>query len=303
MKRTVPKPATVIENNYGKITIALILLLLLVTSFGIFEYTTSNKETLALNQRLQNTHDLLQENISTLERTRKEKEGLESILSEEQKAKLALQEKTEKDAKKIDKLQKLTTIDPELLKKYSKIYFLSENYSPPDLSSIDSDFWIKPDKEIEVLEDIKPFLNNLLEEAKDDDLELRVLSGYRSFDEQTSLKVTYTTLYGTGANQFSADQGYSEHQMGTTVDFTTPAIVGAEISFENTKEFEWLKDNAYKYGFILSYPKNNNYYVYEPWHWRFVGVALATDLEQDGEQFYERDQRSLDKYLIKIFDK
>jgi D-alanyl-D-alanine carboxypeptidase len=131
---------------------------------------------------------------------------------------------------------------------------------------------------------------------------LRVVSAYRSFAEQMTLKSGYRVQYGTGANAFSAEQGYSEHQLGTTVDFTTPVIKGAYASFENTTAYAWLTKNAYKYGFILSYPKGNSYYVYEPWHWRFVGKDLADRLHDEGLDFYEMDQREIDEYLIRIFD-
>jgi D-alanyl-D-alanine carboxypeptidase len=60
--------------------------------------------------------------------------------------------------------------------------------------------------------------------------------------------------------------------------------------------------NAYKYGFTLSYPKGNTSYVFEPWHWRFVGVKLATDLHNQGKNFYDLDQRSIDAYLVNFFD-
>jgi hypothetical protein len=52
---------------------------------------------------------------------------------------------------------------------------------------------------------------------------------------------------------------------------------------------------------VLSYPKNNSYYVYEPWHWRFVGVVLSSKLRQEGKNFYDLDQREIDNYLIDIF--
>ena len=111
--------------------------------------------------------------------------------------------------------------------------------------------------------------------------------------------------YGSGtANQFSADQGYSEHQLGTTLDFTTPVIKGALLSFAKTTAYTWMNDNAYKYGFVISYPKQNTYYEYEPWHWRFVGRELATYLHNidNGGYFYQLDQRFIDTYLVKIFD-
>jgi len=57
------------------------------------------------------------------------------------------------------------------------------------------------------------------------------------------------------------------------------------LKFNKTKAYQWLLNNAYKYGFILSYPENNEYYIYEPWHWRFVGIKLATKLHNENKFF------------------
>src|SRR5262249_35620771 len=140
-----------------------------------------------------------------------------------------------------------------------------------------------------------PHLEDLFEAAEDDGVNLRAASSYRSFDTQAILKGSYTVHYGTGANAFSADQGYSEHQLGTTLDFTTKEI-GANWSsaFEGSDGYEWLIKNAYKFGFVISYPKGNTYYIYEPWHWRYVGEGLAKDLHDDGKSFYDLDQRTID---------
>lgn len=138
---------------------------------------------------------------------------------------------------------------------------------------------------------------------KNSGLEIYVYSAYRSFDEQNALKGQYAVIYGEGtANQFSADQGYSEHQLGTTVDLITTGISGVLEDFGGTNAYQWLLNNAYKYGFVLSYPDNNDYYVYEPWHWRFVGVKLATDLHNSGKSFYDLTQREIDEYLINLFE-
>lgn len=231
-----------------------------------------------------------------------ENENLNGILTEEQKKNLELERLKKRNAKKIDTLEKLTTIDPELLKKYSKVFFLSENYAPPKLEDIPVQFKIQEDKDLKILEDVEPYLTKLLKKADEAGVNLRVISAYRSFDEQKQLKSNYTVTYGSGANKFSADQGYSEHQLGTTVDFGTTEVTGAYMSFENTSAFTWLQENAYTHGFILSYPKGNSYYQYEPWHWRFVGEDLAEDLHDDGKNFYELDQRDIDEYLINIFD-
>lgn len=202
----------------------------------------------------------------------------------------------------VKQLDKLSKTDEELLQKYSKVYFLNENYTPSDLDEIDDEY-ILPGRDAQFFHgDALSFLEDMLDDAKDDDIEIFVSSAYRSFDQQTQLKGQYTQIYGSGANAFSADQGYSEHQLGTTADLTTTVIGGPYESFDNTTAFAWLQDNAHKYGFVLSYPEGNSFYVYEPWHWRFVGVDLAGDLHRDDAHFYDWDQRKIDTYLISIFD-
>ena len=142
----------------------------------------------------------------------------------------------------------------------------------------------------------------LLEEAKEDEVDLKVVSAFRSFDTQAQLKSSYRVTYGSGANAFSADQGYSEHQLGTTVDFTTESVGSTFSGFDRTPAYTWLLENAYRYGFILSYPPDNSYYQYEPWHWRFVGKKLARDLHRENMNFYDLDQREIDEYLGEIFE-
>jgi len=200
----------------------------------------------------------------------------------------------------VSDLDKLAKTDPELLRKYSKIYFLNENYSPTGAVSIDKKY-VYGDSE-SIHEKVWPFLDDLLEDAEDDDIDLKVISGFRSFGTQAALKSGYKVTYGSGANAFSADQGYSEHQLGTTVDFTTDAIGSSFTGFDQSEAFSWLTKNAYRYGFVLSYPKGNTYYQYEPWHWRFVGTDLARDLHKNGKSFYDLDQREIDTYLITLFD-
>ncbi|MDP2648876.1 MAG: D-alanyl-D-alanine carboxypeptidase family protein, partial [bacterium] len=95
---------------------------------------------------------------------------------------------------------------------------------------------------------------------------------------------------------------YSEHQLGTTADFITTGLGGQLDGFGDTAAYQWLLGNAYRYGFVLSYPKDNGFYIYEPWHWRFVGVKLATYLHNNNMNFYEMDQRDIDAYLADIFD-
>jgi D-alanyl-D-alanine carboxypeptidase len=145
-------------------------------------------------------------------------------------------------------------------------------------------------------------LQQLLTDASKAGTDLKIISAYRSFGEQGALKNGYTVTYGSGANKFSADQGYSEHQLGTTVDFTTSKLGTQFTAFAKTDSFKWLEDNAYRYGFVLSYPESNTYYQFEPWHWRFVGKSLAAMLHEEKQNFYDLSQSKIDSYLINIFD-
>jgi len=204
----------------------------------------------------------------------------------------------------VSTLQKLSQTDPELLKKYSKVYFLNENYVPARLTEIPNAYEYSSKKQLLYQTDALPYLEKMINDASSSGVTIYVDSAYRSFDEQKALKGDYKMTYGAGtANSFSADQGYSEHQLGTAVDLIPPGLGGAlDDSFDGTKAYTWLAANAYKYGFELSYPKDNSYYVYEPWHWRFVGKKLANDLHNQGKNFYDLDQRVIDTYLASIFD-
>ncbi len=203
----------------------------------------------------------------------------------------------------VDTLQKLSQIDPELLKKYSKFYFLNENYTPTHLVDISTDYTYSASRPEQFLTEAWPFLKNLLDAAKTDGVALYVKSAYRSFAEQQSLKSLYSVVYGAGtANSFSADQGYSEHQLGTTLDFITTGLGGQLDGFDKTQSYQWLLANAYRFGFELSYPTGNDYYIFEPWHWRFIGVKFAAYLHDEKLNFYDIDQREIDAYLVNIFD-
>jgi len=212
--------------------------------------------------------------------------------------------KTQMDtlSQEVGTIVKLRNLDEELLQKYSKVYFLNENYVPKTVLAIDSQYLYNPDNDEYIHGNVLPFLYALLEAATKDSINLTVKSAFRSFYEQANIKTNYKMAFGSGANKFVADQGYSEHQLGTTVDFGTNEFNGNSSFFHKTKAYQWLLNNAYKYGFILSYPQENTYYIFEPWHWRFVGIRLAAKLHEEGKYFYELDQRAIDDYLISIFD-
>jgi LAS superfamily LD-carboxypeptidase LdcB len=199
-------------------------------------------------------------------------------------------------------LEKIKDTDKELLQKYSKVFFLNEHYIPKGVSDVPSTLLTPNSKSFQIHSQVYSYLEKMILASRDANNPIQIVSAYRSFGTQANLKTAYKSTFGSGANKFSADQGYSEHQLGTTVDLTTPILQNTFVSFEKTPAFKWLTEHAHEYGFTLSYPKNNAYYEYEPWHWRFVGTKLATKLHAEGKYFYDLDQREIDDYLLNIFD-
>ncbi len=254
--------------------------------------TRTLSEVTSENERLQQTLQALTEELEDTKRD----------LEREEEKNDEFQEQINEITGAVNTLDKLSKTDEELLQKYSKVYFLNENYIPSKIRQIDQTL-ILEGKDAQFFHgEALPFLEDMIEDAAEDGIDLKVVSAYRSFDHQSALKGEYTTVYGSGANTFSADQGYSEHQLGTTVDLTTPTVGGTYTSFAETEAFAWLLENAHRFGFTLSYPKDNTFYIFEPWHWRFVGTDLARDLHREGAHFYDWDQRKIDTYLISIFD-
>ena len=252
--------------------------------------------------RIHELEGVLSETQALLQQTVDAKDGITQNLTEEKAKNTAFEKQINKIGSTVGTLDKLSKIDTELLMKYSKIYFLNEHYMPEKLSEISTTYLYNEKEPKFIHAKVKPFLKKLLDDALDDGIKIWVTSAFRSFDEQKDLKSRYAISYGSGANTFSADQGYSEHQLGTTLDLTTEGLHGGIDGFENTKAYTWLTENAYKYGFTLSYPKNNAYYIFEPWHWRFVGTDLARVLHKKSMYFYDMDQRDIDTYLISLFD-
>jgi len=272
-------------------------------AYGSYRYIQLRKKSDAQQVVIEDLRATLTELEGNLSLTEYERDKLTHVLQEtEQKAGL-LEEETEVLEEKVGLFEKLTTIDPELLKKYSKVYFLNEHYAPPKLADVDPIYVNGDNRTMQVNEQMWPYLKALLDDSTNEGLSLLVTSAYRSFGTQAALKASYRVIYGAGtANQFSADQGYSEHQLGTTVDLTTKKMRDLGATFDKTPEFKWLTEHAHEYGFVLSYPKGNKYYIYEPWHWRFVGKKLASFLREENKTLYTLDQREIDKYLVTIFD-
>ena len=272
---------------------------------GYQSYTLSKSKT-ALETELRNTRE---DFASTSQKLLGDIEAFRELLLATQGEKVSAEQEALTRQAALDAMsntlglyQKLATTDRELLAKYSKVFFLSENYTPKLSVPIPPSYTIQPEKEKFFSADAWPFLKRLLDDAASAGVDLKIASAFRSFDTQSNLKSTYKVTYGSGANRFSADQGYSEHQLGTTIDFTTSKLGASFTTFEKTPAYVWLTENAYKYGFVLSYPKNNTYYIFEPWHWRFVGKNLALRLHNEDKNFVDLSQRDIDQYFLTLFD-
>ncbi|MCR5067294.1 MAG: M15 family metallopeptidase [Erysipelotrichaceae bacterium] len=123
--------------------------------------------------------------------------------------------------------------------------------------------------------------NEMKAAAAGDGITLSIVSGYRSYSYQVDLYNRYVRNEGKEkADGHSARPGHSEHQAGLAMD-----INSLSQSFDQTPEFAWLQANAYKYGFIMRYPKDTTDltgYIYEPWHYRYVGKSWAEIFYNNG---------------------
>ncbi len=126
-------------------------------------------------------------------------------------------------------------------------------------------------------------------DAKQEGYTINAMSTYRSYEYQVGLYQRYVDQDGVEkADTYSARPGFSEHQTGLVVDVDNRKT--AYTSFDTTKEYTWMQENAYKYGFILRYPEgkeNITGYTYESWHYRYVGKEIASYIQENHITFDE----------------
>ena len=138
--------------------------------------------------------------------------------------------------------------------------------------------FIEPDIKVHV--DMSKSLLKMRDDAKRDGIFLVFLSGFRSISLQKDIFYSLKSIRNQVASErarVSAPPGYSEHSTGFAIDIGDATDRGTdfEVKFEDTDAFRWLKKNAAKYHFKLSFTKNNKYIDYEPWHWRYEGSIEA----------------------------
>lgn len=163
--------------------------------------------------------------------------------------------------KKIEEREGLTYIDGILV--VNKSYSLPSDYAPG----------LDPEAEAA--------FNRMAADAANEGLNIWIASGYRSYEYQNKIYNNYSSMYGSEtADTFSARPGHSEHQTGLAIDMNS-----IDDSFADTPESEWVKENCYKYGFIIRYPKDKEDitgYKYEPWHVRYLGEDAAEKVYNSG---------------------
>ena len=160
----------------------------------------------------------------------------------------------------------------------SKHYKISTKYKPENLVEIDRKYSANG---VRLREDCYESMLLMAKDMEAEGLVLYIKSGFRTNSKR-----------GGPNSLWFAWPGHTEHQTGLAFDLrkkgkTYPTLGG--YKYEQTKEFAWLCDNAYRYGFILSYPKDKSDitgFGFEPWHWRFVGIDIATDMREKGFATY-----------------
>ena len=171
----------------------------------------------------------------------------------------------------------------------NKHYKIENNYKPDNLVTVLSEHGYPNKIRADVYEEFKKMYNA----AKNDNISIFIASPYRSYSDQNALYTYYVNTDGKqNADTYSARPGFSEHHTGLAMDLIPEYGLDLD-TFENSDGFKWMQENAYKYGFILRYPKDKEYitgYIYEPWHYRYVGISAATTIKNEGltfEEYYE----------------
>ncbi len=168
----------------------------------------------------------------------------------------------------------------------NKYNYLTEDYVPENLQTVDKKY---SSKALQLVDYAKEAFEELSEAASKENYTVLAMSSYRSYQYQYNLYNRYVSTDGVeAADTYSARPGYSEHQTGLAVDVYN----GKEdfTNFEKTKEYNWMQDNAYKFGFILRFPKDKileTGYQYESWHYRYVGKEIAKYIHDNNLCFEE----------------
>ena len=181
---------------------------------------------------------------------------------------------------------KATNMEDEYLILVNKFNYLSESYTPDDLVDMGLQYAFSDKK---IRQEVYSSFKRLVKDAKKENLTIVANSTFRTYSYQENLYDNYKYSNGKEyADSYAARPGHSEHQTGLAIDVST--LNSTMANFEETLEFEWLQQHAHEYGFILRYPKDKEFitgYNYESWHYRYVGIKIATEIKNLGITFDE----------------
>jgi D-alanyl-D-alanine carboxypeptidase len=182
----------------------------------------------------------------------------------------------------------VTRSGDDLLVLVNKEYQLPNTYAPSDLVSASLSGIRNPGNHL-LRNILINDLTELVNEAKNNGLDLSIRSGYRSYDTQVSTYNYWLRVNGNNpdeADKISARPGHSQHQLGTAIDFSSSEITdGLGQQFAYTQASRWLSENAWRYGFVISFPKGYESvtgYSYESWHYRYIGREYAQEMINSG---------------------
>lgn len=156
----------------------------------------------------------------------------------------------------------------------SKHYALPQGYKPKNLVKVDRNC---AQSGVTLREDCYNAFLSMAKDMEKKGLQLYIKAGYRLNKKR-----------GSANSLWYAWPGHSEHQTGLAFDLRKKNVTYktlGEYDYEKTREYAWLMQHAYRYGFILSYPKGKSEltgFGFEPWHWRYIGVEIATDMKEKG---------------------
>ena len=185
-------------------------------------------------------------------------------------------------------IKETTKSGNDLLVLVNKEYKLPSTYAPTDLVNVGEEV-IRRGSNYLLRSILINDLRDMVDAANGEGIDLSVVSAYRSYNTQVST-YNYWVSYYNGcvdcADKISARAGHSQHQLGTTVDFSSNEVSDKLGSvFKDTNASAWLVSNAYKYGFVISYPlgyESTTGYSYESWHYRYIGKANALEQRNSG---------------------
>ncbi len=184
-----------------------------------------------------------------------------------------------------------TNLKDQYLMIVNKFYYLEKNFKRDDLQSVNLAYAYANNSSAQIV--IENFANMRTDIETELGVHLMVNSSYRSYEDQESIYNDFKNISLKYADSYAARPGHSEHQTGLAIDITSlehPYINDTANSFDQSAEYEWLKNNCHKYGFILRYPKGKEHitgYNTESWHFRYVGIDVATKIYQENITFDE----------------